>query len=256
MYRLFAAASGITIAFVATAAPLVSDQWGALLWLAAFCGIGLLHRHQRRHMALYGMMLLVLALSPLSTSTELVPATMMLVGMAGAVSLPFVAQFVAREKDLLHLRLRVAWPTRQEWGYIAFAACMTSTVLAIYFATTSAGHNWHMETPGAALISFMAIMLIGAWEEVFFIAGVFGLLRKHLSYRSANILQAVAFTTFLYVFGFQGWVVPFVLWYTYYQGFVYYKTRNLFLTLIIHAIVDLFVFLAIFLSLRPTWAFG
>lgn len=228
-----------------------------LVWVAAYSAVVATPESRRRHLALVATMLLVLGISPLGTSTEINPGAIMTLGMLVAVGLPFLVQKLSKaDADLLHLRLRWGWPTRHEWGYIAFAACLTSPVIVLYFLTSGAGHGWHMESLGDTLVSFAAIMIIGAWEEVFFIAAIFGVLRKYLPYRVANILQASAFTMFLYAFGFDGWVLIFVLWYTYYQGFVYYKTGNLLVTLIIHAIVDLCVFLAILFSIQPTWLFG
>lgn len=252
---LTAVLSVVAFTLTVTDAPL----WVLILaWISTYGLVtGLRGEAQRRHFALVATMLLVLGISPLGTSTDVNPGAIMTLGMLVAASLPFLVQkFSKADADLLHLRFKWARPTRIEWGYIAFAATLTSLVIASYFFTSGAGHSWHMETLGATLISFAAIMIIGAWEEVFFIAGIFGILRRYLPYRTANILQAIAFTTFLYAFGFHGWVLIFVLWYTYYQGFVYRKTGNLLITLIIHAIVDLIVFLAILFSIQPAWLFG
>ena len=228
-----------------------------LLWVVAYGAVAMVPESRRRHLLLVVTMLLLLGISPLGTSTEINPGAIMTLGMLVAVGLPFLVQKLSVvDADLLHLRLRWGWPTKREWGYIAFAAGLTSPVIVLYFLTSGAGHGWHMESLADTLVSFAAIMIIGAWEEVFFIAAIFGIFRKYLPYRVANILQASAFTMFLYAFGFHGWVMISVLLYTYYQGFVYYKTGNLLVTLIIHAIVDLCVFLAILFSVQPSWLFG
>ncbi|MBH1980340.1 CPBP family intramembrane metalloprotease [Candidatus Saccharibacteria bacterium] len=248
-----------TLSVVAFAVTVMDAPfWSAMLaWLAAYGAVAATPESRRRHLTLVATMLLVLGISPLGTSTEINPGAIMTLGMLVAVGLPFLVQKLSKvDADLLHLRLRWGWPTKREWGYIVFAACLTSPVIVLYFLTSGAGHGWHMESFADTLVSFAAIMIIGAWEEVFFIAAIFGILRKYLPYRVANILQASAFTMFLYAFGFGGWVLIFVLWYTYYQGFVYYKTGNLLVTLIIHAIVDLCVFLAILFSIQPSWLFG
>lgn len=59
------------------------------------------------------------------------------------------------------------------------------------------------------------------------------------------------FLAFLYQIGFRGWIVPLVLFYTMYQGYVFYVTKNLFVTITIHILVDLIVFASLLYSVRP-----
>lgn len=197
-------------------------------------------------------MVFILAATPVQTSTELLPGTIMLIGMCVAMLLPFVVQRAIRADDEAALRLKAPMRsfTRREWQYIMTGLAVVVPWLVIYFITSSVEQYWSIQTATDAWLTFGAIMMIGAWEEVFFIAAIMGMLRQCMPFWWANVIQGVLFTAFLWQVGFREWGTVFLITYCLYQGYVYAKTKNLWVTLLIHAVVDVAVFL---LLLVKTW---
>jgi len=107
-----------------------------------------------------------------------------------------------------------------------------------------------MATFGDVAIVFACIMVIGIWEEFFFIGMVYGILQQILPYAWAIGLQSIFFSAFLYQIGFHGWIVPLVFMYAMFQAYVFHKTKTLLITLVIHILVDLTVFINLFLAAR------
>lgn len=234
---------------VVLALPWISAMFWALTVLWVWRRVP---RRTRRYLTMIVAMFVVMSMTPVSTSTEPLLMALMGLGMGITVVLPFLAQKYLFREDILHIRLnlRHRWNSR-EVGYVVFAALFVPFWLGLYFFTSDASSHWQMETPSDVVIVFISIMAIGVWEELVFIAALFGLLRRYLPYAWANLLQATFFTAFLYQIGFQGWIAINLFLYALYQGMVYYRTGNLMTTLIIHALVDLAVFATIFFAVYP-----
>lgn len=90
-------------------------------------------------------------------------------GMLAAVLVPYVLAHKAYRHSFIHMNLDVRhrW-TRHEVGFVVFALLMAGFWHPLYFLTTDAGHGWHLETTANIITTFVAIMLIGLWEEFFF----------------------------------------------------------------------------------------
>lgn len=75
-----------------------------------------------------------------------------------------------------------------------------------------------------------------------------GVLQHVLPYAWAIALQAIFFTAFLFQIGFRGWIVPLVFMYAMFQAYVFHKTKTLLITLVVHILIDLTVFINLFLA--------
>ena len=165
-----------------------------------------------------------------------------------ALAIPYVGSHRLFRHSLIHFRLSF-----RGWSRLEFATFLGSVIIAIaflagYLLVGDAYKHWKLDTTYDIVVAFTLIMLIGMWEEFYFIASVFGVFKKFMPVVCASALQAVLFSGFLYQFGFQGWIVPFTLIYAFVQGLTFYRFRNLALNLSIHFCVDLAVF--IFLMIR------
>lgn len=194
----------------------------------------------------------LLAITPINTKINFWHGVFMASGMLGAVIIPYLLAHRRYHQSFIHMGLdfRRRW-SRREIGFVSFAIIASGFWQFLYFLTTDAHHGWYLDTPLNILVTFLVIMIIGLWEEFFFIALVLTILKHYLSFWIANIIQGCMFTAFLYQFGFKGWILPLVFAYALYQGYVFHVTRSLLVTITIHVCVDMIVFIALLYSARP-----
>lgn len=134
---------------------------------------------------------------------------------------------------------------------VALVAVVTFFVTRGYFVGTNAHAFWELATTQDVVIVMVLVVIVGIWEEFFFIAVIFATLKKFVPVLIANIFQAVSFVTFLYLIGFRSWLVPFLIMYALYQGIIYHKTNNLIINITIHVCVELIMFGWLLYSARP-----
>lgn len=193
----------------------------------------------------------IMLATPVSTNITLKHCLSMTTGMVLAVIAPYWLAKHNFKHSLVHFNLRLRRPwTHEEIFYVAFAVIACSLSMFAYFNGSDAHRNWPLSTTSDIIIVFMSIMVIGIWEEFFFIATIYGIFQRLLPYAWAVILQAILFTAFLYQIGFKDWIVPLVFMYTIFQAYVFHKTKTLFITLTIHVLVDLSVFINLLLSAK------
>lgn len=220
-----------------------------LVWAVAAAFIIWAKLHRTTHLGLIVVGIALLLATPISTHISWEHFFTMTGGMMLAVIVPYLISRRYFKDSLIHFNLdwRRKW-SRLEIGYVVFAVIACALWLALYFATTDAHKNWPMATPGDITIVFVCIMVIGIWEEFFFIGTVYGVLQRLLPNVWAMVLQAVFFSAFLFQVGFKGWIVPFLFMYALFQSYVFYKTKTLLITLVIHVLVDLIVFISLYLA--------
>ena len=220
-----------------------------ILWIIT--GIIILYTklHKTSHVGLMAIGLALLLATPVGTSISWGRFFLMAGGMLMAVIVPFVISQYYFKHSLVHfnLNLRRKW-SWLEIGYVVGAVISCMLFMFLYFSTTNAHENWPMATFSDTVIVFTCIMVIGIWEEFFFIGTIYGILQRILPYAWAIGLQAIFFSAFLFQMGFHGWIVPLVAIYAMFQAYVFHKTRTLLITLIIHILVDLTVFINLFLA--------
>lgn len=200
----------------------------------------------RRHILLLFGSLAILALAPINTDIDLQHMTIMGLILAAAVGLPFyVTRYIYKEKIIEFPIARHTW-TRAHIGYLVLAAVLSYLLLPFWMQSTGAYQNWSVElSPGQLGVLFIGTNGLGIWDELFFIITCLALLRKHVPFWVANLIQAVLFTAFLYELGFRGWA-PFLIYpFALLQGEVFRRTQNLVYIIAIHLTIDFVLYLAL-----------
>ena len=205
-----------------------------------------------RHMALVFFSLAVLGLTPIST--DISPAHMAIMGatLSVAVGVPYIImRYVYKERIITYPFGGHTW-TRGHIGYLLLAAVLAYLLLPFWMITTNGHLNWTVPLdPTSITLLFIGTNALGIWDELFFIITVLVILRHHLPFVWANMIQAVLFTAFLYELGFRGWaplaIYPFALL----QGIVFKKTHNLVYIIAIHLTIDFVLFLALINAHHP-----
>ena len=98
---------------------------------------------------------------------------------------------------------------------------------------------------------FVGVNAVGIWDELFFIATAFALLRTHFPVWLANVLQSLVFVSFLWELGYREWgpllTIPFAL----IQGWIFSWTKNLPYVLTVHLLFDAVVFMVLVHAHHP-----
>ncbi|HET6747099.1 MAG TPA: type II CAAX endopeptidase family protein [Candidatus Saccharimonadales bacterium] len=222
-----------------------------LLWGAVALAIMLTKLHKTSHVGLMAVGLALLLATPVGTSISWGRFFLMAGGMLLAVIVPYAISRYYFKHSLVHFNLNL----RRKWSWLEIAYVVGAVVscmlcMLLYFSTTNAHENWSMATPSDIAVVFTCIMVIGIWEEFFFIGTVYGILQRVLPYAWAIVLQAIFFSAFLFQIGFRGWIVLLVFLYAMFQAYVFHKTKTLLVTLVIHILVDFAVFVNLFLAAR------
>jgi membrane protease YdiL (CAAX protease family) len=127
-------------------------------------------------------------------------------------------------------------------------------IMPFYFINSGTYLNWPApQEPSELARLFVGVNAVGLWDELFFICGVFTLLRRHFPTWQANLLQAVIFVSFLWELGYASWG-PF-LTYTFalVQGYLFARTRSLPYVLCTHLIFDCVLWLILVHAHNPGW---
>lgn len=255
-YVTFAAVAAMTLGYVLVT---VLQSWSG--WILISLSLLIAWRGIDRQARKYYFMILgsiaIMAAAPVSTSTSEDHMIALFCFGAAALAIPYVISHRIYKHPIIHFHLDFhrRWP-KLEVGLAASIILLTIVFLWLFFSTTNAHTNWPLGDARDIMIVFTWIMLIGLWEEFFFIATVFGVLQRFLPMFWANLFQAVMMTSFLYQFGFRGWIVPFVFLYSLCQGFIFYFYKNLLINVTIHFFVDLGVFLILLWQARPDLFLG
>lgn len=214
---------------------------------------------RRRYLAL-AVPLLLLSAAPIATDTSLK-------GFLGLGSF-FVAVLIVpsvllrREKD--NPITFAFWPKRgwrDKGGWLEPLYTLSSIPLAwaafaLYFGVLNPDvpFNWHLPADpetSSLLRLFIGINLVGIWDELYFININYAIFRQLFAARTANLAAAVIYTTVLWTMAFKGAGVIFVFVLAFTQGAMYERSKVLLWVLIVHLIVDYFLFQAIVQAYYP-----
>jgi hypothetical protein len=205
-----------------------------------------------RYLAL-GSALLILALAPISTSLKVANIFWLAVCFAAVLIIP----------TLILQKMRVItfqfWPKHLDWvdvGYTLISIPLAWGAFELYFKILSpeVPFNWKLgiEPNNAELFTlFMGINAVGIWDELFFVNTSFAILRSLFPFRIANLAQSVIYMIVLYDMAFTGWGPVFVYTLALTQGFMFERSKVLLWVLIVHLIVDYFLFQAIVTRYYP-----
>ncbi len=232
--------------------PLGQKLWGfTVLMVGALSTLGATQAY-RRHAALVFLSIGIIGITPISTSIDLVHILSMgaLIGLA--VLIPFVVtRYVYKESVIRFPIGRHTW-TRGHVGYVLLALVLSYLVLPFWMHATGGHLNWQVVAdPYHLFVLFLGTNGLGIWDELFFIITVLALLKRHMPFHHANLVQAVLFTSFLYELGFRGWA-PFIIYpFALLQGLVFRRTDNLVYIIAIHLTIDFVLYLALINAHHP-----
>ena len=170
-----------------------------------------------------------------------------------AVAVPlFLARVLCHDREVT-FRWRGGWPwSRAQWLYIVVVLAAAYLILPYYFISSGVYSNWPEITGNDEIARlFIGVNAVGIWDELFFIATVFVLLRRHFPVWAANLLQATVFVSFLWELGYREWgpllTIPFAL----IQGWLYSRAKTLPYVITVHLLFDAAVFMVLVHAHHP-----
>lgn len=194
----------------------------------------------------------ILIVAPISTNLAI--SHMIILGLC-LLSVVVIPPLILQRKDVITFKF---WPDKLDSVDIFYTLLSIPLAwggFALYFyVSPEVPFNWHQpaEPDNFELFKlFMGINAVGIWDELFFINICFAVLRYLFPFKVANPAQAVIYTSVLYDMAFTGWGPVFVGMLALTQGFMYERSKVLIWVLIVHLIVDYFLFQAIVDSYYP-----
>ncbi|RWZ49606.1 CPBP family intramembrane metalloprotease [Labedella phragmitis] len=229
---------------------------GAYLVLLAAVALGFVaDRSLGRDLSLIGFGIVVVSLVEVSTNIEWGHMLVMGAALAAAVLGPYLAsRFWFRDHAVRFPVLTGKRWTLREYGYLVGIVALGYLILPVYMISTGVFENWPAATDaGAVFRLFLGTNALGIWDELFFICTCFALLRRHYPLWTANLLQAVIFTSFLWELGFHAWgpllIFPFAL----IQGLTFTLTKSLSFVVAVHLLFDFVLFLVLIHAHSRDW---
>ena len=141
------------------------------------------------------------------------------------------------------------WPRRFRWldvFYVAISIPLAWFILDWYFRVNPfMPFQWPLppqQDEQSMTVLFWGINSVGVWDELFFVNTVFAVLRSLFGFRIANILQAIVYMSVLYDMAFAGIGPILVYLFALTQGSMFEESENLLYVLVVHLIVDYFLF--------------
>lgn len=206
-----------------------------------------------RDVSLIALGLLIVSVIPLKAELDNLAILRFALALGGAVAVPYaVSRWVYRDHAI-----RFPWRgggrwTAFQWTWLVAVLILGWLILPFYFISSGVYLNWPVvDTPDLIARLFVGVGAVGIWDELFFICTVLALLRRHMRFWQANILQSIVFVSFLWELGYQAWgpllTIPFALL----QGFIFMKTRSLTYVVIVHLLFDAVVFLVLVHAHNP-----
>lgn len=245
-------------AFIVSAAPLFYVLASPVGYLVIALGLALsftVSWQFTREMALIALPLLLIA--QISVEANLEWSNIALFGsvLIAAVAVPYsLSRWVFRDHAIRFPgRPNQPW-TRLEWAWLGVVLVLGWLILPVYFIGSGSYLNWPaVSEPSEVIRLFFGVGFVGIWDELFFICVVFALLRRHLPFWIANVLQAVVFVSFLWELGYRSWgpvlTIPFAL----IQAWIFEKSRSVYYVITVHLLFDVMVFLVLVYAHHPQW---
>lgn len=233
-----------------TAIVLIALQiksWGWILFalgLMSLLGAG---KQFRKDIFLIYISLFLLGITPISTSISLSNFLYMGTTLGLAILLPYLVSKYVYKDNLVKFKFHHGrrW-YKKEIFYIFFTAAVSYLLLPFMLLNTGSYLNWEVQTAASFLfVLFLGTNALGIWDELFFISTVFGILRRYLPFATANLVQSIIFTSFLFELGFRGWSFIPVFIFALLQGVVFRKSESLFYVITIHLTLDLILYLVL-----------
>lgn len=229
--------------------------WGTLFALLFTFALRFESPYRRRRYLALAAAVGMLAVAPISTDTGTQNFLTLGSLFLAAVALPTLILWRERPRPIDFKLL----PDRLELldvCYVLISIPLAWGAFALYFGVLSpeVPFNWTLPAKpddGALLRLFIGINLVGIWDELFFINVCYAVLRQLFGARTANLAQSVIYTTVLWTMAFGGFGPVFVYFFALTQGAMYERSRALLWVLVVHLIVDYFLFQAIVETYYP-----
>jgi membrane protease YdiL (CAAX protease family) len=212
-------------------------------------------RHLFRHLALITVSLVVISTVSLKADLSNAGIARFALVLSLAVVLPYVGSRYLYREDVIKFPWRSGrrW-SRYEYAYLVIVLALGYLLLPVYFIRSGAYQNWPTVTESNEIARlFVGVNAVGLWDELFFICTVFALLRQHFSLWQANVLQAVAFVSFLWELGYQSWGPFFTIPFALLQGYIFQRTRSLAYVVTVHLSFDIIIFMILVHAHTPEW---
>jgi hypothetical protein len=225
--------------------------------LAALVFIFLLTRESpERKLRYYALAaaLLILMVAPISTSLEPSHIAWLALCFAAALVVPAI---ILRNTGVITFHFLPKHLDLVDIGYTLLSIPLAWVAFKFYFKVLSpeVPFNWMLgsEPKSAELFTlFMGINAVGIWDELFFVNTSLAILRSLFPFRTANFAQAVIYMIVLYDMAFTSWGPVFVYALALTQGFMFERSKVLLWVLIVHLVVDYFLFQGIVTRYYPT----
>ena len=187
----------------------------------------------------------ILALAPINTDTRPIKFLTLGGSFLAVIVLPAI---ILHRTDPGVIRFRM-WPHRFRWldiFYVAISIPLAMYVLRWYFQFNEfMPFQWPLpaapETEAMGRL-FWGINGVGIWDELFFVNTSYCILRSLFPFRIANPVQAVLYTAVLFDMAFAGIGPLLVYLFAITQGSMFEESENLLYVLIVHLIVDYFLY--------------
>jgi hypothetical protein len=226
--------------------PLERYPLGGVFWIASlYYALSDAEPAFRRRMGVLLGCIAILTMAPIHTDTSNGHVARLGSAFLAVVLLP--ALLLARtDPGVVRNRL---FPQRWLWldfFYTLISIPLAWLVLGWYFRVVPQLYTqWSLplQNDGSEVARlFWGINAVGIWDEFFFVSTVFAILRSMYPFWVANLAQAVVYTAVLYDMAFIGIGPILVYLFALTQGSMFEKSDNLLYVLIVHLIVDYFLF--------------
>jgi membrane protease YdiL (CAAX protease family) len=196
----------------------------------------------------------VLALAPINTDTSTAHFISLGLPFLAVVLVPFVL-LGRMDPGVLSSTFFPKRLSRLELGYVLLSVPLAWGGLRLYFSLSpEIPYNWSLppEPDADALVRlFLGINAVGVWDELFFVNTAYAILRSLFPFWPANLGQSVVYTAVLFDMAFRGWGPLFVATLALTQGIMFERSRSLLYVLLVHLIVDYFLFQEIVTAYYP-----
>jgi hypothetical protein len=210
----------------------------------------------RRRMGVLLLCTAILAAAPIDTDTRPIKFLTLGGSFLACVILPAV---LLRRSDPGVIRFRL-WPRRFRWldiFYLIISVPLAHWVLAWYFRVNPyMPQQWPLPPEPDDLSMtrlFWGINGVGVWDELFFVNTVYAVLRSMFTFWVSNLVQAVVYTSVLNHMAFIGIGPILVYLFALTQGSMFEESENLLYVIVVHLIVDYFLYWEIVMGHYPTY---
>lgn len=188
--------------------------------------------------------ILIVSIVPINTEISWSHMSIMAAALAGAIILPYcLSKYYYKQHSIeFPFGFREPWG-KSKWTYLLLVGLVGFLILPFYMINSGVYQNWPATNELSSITRlFIGTNALGIWDELFFICTAFTIFRKYVSFWSANILQAVIFTSFLYELGFESYGPILIFIFALTQGYIFKITHSLYYLLCVHLLFDFILF--------------